>query len=365
MAKIPRPWSNKPLARSPSFWENVEMLPVTVFALDGAMASSVTVTLDVLAMANHACINAGRPPAFDVRLEGSGAKLFRPFLAFPEASHATPRLLIVPAQGLSKATSYAERLDAADAEHARRIIRRAADAGAHVASSCTGTLLVASSGILDGRRATTAWWLAPVFREMYPAVKLDTADLIVTDALCTTAGAAMAQMDLMVGLVARHAGAEVAEVCARKMVLDERRSQTPYMAIGLLAASSESIARAAAWARQRLGEAISVNDLASAAGHSPRTFSRRVTAATGLSPIQFLQQLRVERAIELIESTQLPFEEIAFRVGYSDPSTLRGLIRRGAGVGPRDLRARGRHSRTLPIPPGVAALQPVNRTSAR
>ena len=332
------------------------MLPVTVLALDGAMASSVTVTLDVLAMANHACINAGRPPAFDIRLEGSGAKLFRPFLAFPEASHATPELLIIPAQGLSKAANYAGRLAATDAEHARRTIRRAAEAGAHVASSCTGTLLVASSGLLDGCRATTAWWLAPVFSEMFPAVRLDSAELIVTDGIFTTAGAAMAQMDLMVGLVARHAGAGVAEVCARKMVLDERRSQTPYMAIGLLAASSESIAKAAAWARPRLDGPISVNDLASAAGHSPRTFSRRVAAATGLSPIQFLQQLRVERAIELIESTHLPFEQIAFRVGYADPSTLRGLIRRGAGLGPRDLRARRRGANGRTLSPGSNAI---------
>jgi transcriptional regulator GlxA family with amidase domain len=179
---------------------------------------------------------------------------------------------------------------------------------------------------------------------------------VLSDGRFTTAGAAMAQMDLMVGLVARHAGAEVAEGCARKMVLDERRSQIPYMAIGLLAASSESVARAAAWARPRLGEGIGVKDLALAVGQSPRTFSRRVVAATGLSPIQFLQQLRVERAIELLESTLLPVEEIAYRVGYSDPSTLRSLIRRGAGLGPRDLRARARSSepRMLAPPPGLA-----------
>ena len=112
------------------------------------------------------------------------------------------------------------------------------------------------------------------------------------------------------------------------------------MAVGLLAASNESVARAAAWARQRLGERIGVNDLAAAVGQTARTFSRRVTSATGLSPVQFLQQLRVERAVELIETTTLPLEEVAFRVGYSDPSTLRALIRRGAGVGPRELRAR-------------------------
>ena len=318
------------------------MLPTTVLALDGALASSVAITIDVLAMANRTCLNAGRPPAFDVRLVGSGSDAFRPFLAFAEARHDVPELFIVPAQGLSKAPSYRERLDAPDATEGRGRICGAAAAGAHVASSCTGTLLLAGTGLLDGRRATTAWWLAPVFRDFFPDVRLETDELVLTDGAFTTAGAAMAQMDLMVGIVARHADAEVADSCARRMVLDERRSQVPYMAMGLLAASNESVARAVAWARPRLGERIGVNDVAAALGLSARTFSRRVVAATGMPPIQFLQRLRVERAIELIETTTLPFEEIAFRVGYSEPSTLRALVRRGSGLAPRDLRARVR-----------------------
>jgi transcriptional regulator GlxA family with amidase domain len=239
------------------------------------------------------------------------------------------------------------------------------EAGGLVASSCTGTLLVASSGVLDGRLATTAWWLAPVFKNLFPTVELDTAQLVLTDGPCTTAGAAMAQMDLMVGLVARHAGAQIAESCAQRMVLDERRSQTPYMAMGLLAASSESVSKAVAWARPRLGDGIGVNDLARHVGQSPRTFSRRVIAATGLSPIHFLQRLRVERAVELIESTPLPFEEIAYRVGYSDPSTLRALIRRGAGAGPRDLRARARKAVHEVPSPAISAAAEGKRVSRR
>lgn len=332
------------------------MLPITILALETALASSVAITIDVLAMANHICASAARPPAFAVRLVGPGAKLFRPFLAFPEATHDVPALFIIPAQGLSKAEDYRTRLADPDARAARDLILAAEAADAHLASSCTGTLLLASTGLLDERRATSAWWLAPVFHDLYPAVSLDTAELVLSDGAFTTAGAAMAQMDLMVGLIARYAGAEIAEGCTRRMLLDERRSQTPYMAIGLLAASSESVARAAAWARPRLGERIGVNDLAAAVGQSARTFSRRVTSATGLSPVHFLQQLRIEQAIELIETTTLPFEEVAFRVGYSDTSTLRGLIRRGAGVGPREIRARARPAtaRSLPPPPGVA-----------
>lgn len=332
------------------------MLPTTILALESALASSVTITIDVLAMANRICASIDRPFSFDIRIVGPGAPLFRPFLPMPEATHDEPSLFIIPAQGLSKSDCYRARLAQPDAQTAREVIKAAAKTGAHITSSCTGSLLLASTGLLDGKRATSAWWLAAVFKELYPAVVLDTDELVLSDGGITTAGAAMAQIDLMVGLVARYAGAEIAEGCARRMILDERRSQVPYMAIGLLAASSESVARAAAWARARLGENISVNDIAGAVGQSPRTFSRRVVAATGMSPVRFLQQLRVERAVELIETTTLPFDEVANRVGYSDPSTLRGLIRRGSGLGPRELRARVRSSggRSLPTPVGLA-----------
>jgi transcriptional regulator GlxA family with amidase domain len=314
----------------------------TVIALDGALASSVTITLDVLAMANRICHELGRPGVFDVRIAGSGAAAFRPFLAFAEAEHAAPELLVIPAQGFSKAVSYAERLAEPDADEARALILDAAAAGADVTGSCTGALLLASTGLLAGRRATTAWWLAPVFREMFPDVRLDTRELILSDGPFTTAGAAMAQMDLTVGLIARYAGADIADACARRMILDERRSQVPYLAVGLLAAADDTVARAAAYARSRLGDPVGVNDLADAAGAAPRTFARRVARVTGLSPVQFLQRLRMERAVELIETTALPFDEIAYQVGYADPSTLRGLLRRSLGMGPREIRAKVR-----------------------
>jgi len=324
------------------------MLSVSILALETALATSVSITIDVLAMANHICVAAGRPPAFEVRLVGSGAHLFHPFLAFPEAQHDLPDLFIIPAQGLSKSEDYAARLAQPDAEEARQLIHAAAGPRTRIASSCTGTLLLASTGLLDGHRATTAWWLISVFNELYPAVTLDTAELVLADRMFITAGAAMAQMDLMVGLIAQYAGAEIAEGCAQRMILDERRSQIPYMAVGLLASSSESVAKAAAWARPRLGDGIGVNDIAAAVGQSARTFHRRVGAATGLSPIQFLQQLRVEKAVTLIETTTLPFEEVAYRVGYSDPSTLRELMRRAGGLGPRELRSRVRRRSRSP-----------------
>lgn len=333
------------------------MHQVTILVLETALASSVAITIDVLEMANRICLAEDRPAPFAIRLVGSGAHLFRPFLILPESVHQSPSVMIVPAQGFSKDASIRDRLEQPDVEEAGRMVRAAFDDGAHLASSCTGTLLLAREGLLNERSATTAWWLAPTFADLFPRVQLNTSELIVTDGRVTTAGAAMAQMDLMVGLIGRYAGTSVAEACARRMLLDERRSQTPYMAIGLVAASNSSVSNAAAWAKSRLDQPISVADLAAVVGQSPRTFARRVVAATGLPPVQFLQRLRVERAIELLESTTMPFEEISYRVGYSDSSTLRWLIRRGFGMSPRDLRARARKSRTEQFAPnGMIAL---------
>ncbi|MBA3666720.1 MAG: helix-turn-helix domain-containing protein [Sphingomonas sp.] len=308
--------------------------------MSNAMASSVAITLDVMAMANSICRADGRPNAFEIRLRGSGSRAFADFVAAPAISDEPATLIIIPAQGFSKAECIASRLAEPDTAEAGDWIKAAAGGGARITSSCTGTLLLASTGLLDDRRATTAWWLAPTFRQLFPKVQLDTRELVTTDGPFTTAGAAMAQMDLMVGVIARHAGARVADGCARTMILDERRSQAPYMGISLLSAGDDSVSKAASWARSRLDVGISVDDVASAVGMSPRTFARRVHRTTGLSPVYFLQQLRVERAVELIETTRLPLEEIAVRVGYAEPSTLRALIRRGFGFGPRELRAR-------------------------
>lgn len=316
------------------------MAVVDVIILPRAMASSVAITLDVMSVANVICRRDGRPPAFEIRLRGEGARSFTDFVGTPVVSDDPASLVIIPAQGFTKAECIATRLDEPDVAEAGEWIKASVSGGARVASSCTGTLLLASTGLLNHRRATTAWWLAPVFLKLFPDVRLDTRELVTKDGVFTTAGAAMAQMDLMVGVVARSAGAQVAEGCARTLILDERRSQLPYMGIGLLSAGDDSISKAAAWARARLEEGVSVAQVASAVGMSPRTFARRVHRTTGVSPINFLQRIRVERAVELIETTRLPIEEIAARVGYSEPSTLRALIRRGFGLGPRELRAR-------------------------
>jgi len=317
------------------------MIIVDVLVLKGAMPSSVVLTIDVLATANQIRISAGRAPAFAVRVSGSGARATRAFvggaLRGAEPTGAA-KIVIVPGLGLTTESAVADRLAQRDAVAARRTLTDAAASGAEVCTSCSGTFLFAAAGLLSGRRATTTWWLAPLFRRLHPEVRLDTDALVVVDGPVTTAGAAMAQIDLTLSIVARHAGARLADQCTRYLLLDQRRSQSRYMALGFLAASDERVARAEAWARKRLGQNFTVDDLAAAVGMSPRSFARCVARATGLSPVRFLQRLRVERAMELLETSRLSFDAIAHQVGYAEPSTLRRLIRRNGGERPRALR---------------------------
>jgi len=319
------------------------MLQVEVMVLTGAMPSSVAITTDAIATANRLREVEGRAPAFALRFSGSGRRIAAHLCNGADQPSRTDAssdadLVVVPGLGATTETAISERLGRKDVLSAMRALSRVVDRGGEVAASCSSVFLLAESGLLGGRRATTTWWLAPLFQRRYPAVRLDPDAMVVADGLVTTAGAAMAQLDLMLALIARHAGADLAERCARYLLLDGRRSQAQYMAVGYLAAQDAHVARAERWAREHLATGISARELAEAAGLSTRTFARRVERATGLSPVRFLQRLRVERAVELLETTACTVEEIARRVGYAEPTTLRRLLRRNAGARPRELR---------------------------
>jgi transcriptional regulator GlxA family with amidase domain len=208
-----------------------------------------------------------------------------------------------------------------------------------LAGSCASTFLLAETGLLDGRRATTTWWLAPLFMRRYPDVELVKDRMVVADWPIATGGAAMAQMDLMLAVVSRFAGANLARACANYLLLDERRSQAPFMAITYLASLDPKIARAEKWVRNNIARDFAMEELAEAVALAPRTFARRITAACGVSPIQFVQQIRIETSRYLLETTRLSIEEIARQVGYAEPSTLRRLIRRDTKHSPGHFRA--------------------------
>ena len=297
------------------------MTKVAVLEIPGCMASSAAITHDVMATANRLSAAARRPLPFDV-------KTVRPGSRRNSAKPCNADLVIVPGLGSASADELDEKLKSPACRHARAMLADAFEAGATLAASCASTFLLAEAGLLAGRRATTTWWLAPLFRRRYPDVDLVTDQMVVADWPIATGGAAMAQMDLMLAVVGKFAGPRLARACANYLLLDERRSQAPFMAITYLAGQDPRIAKAESWVRRNIARDFAIEELARAVALTPRTFARRIAAICAITPIQFVQRLRIETARALLETTRLPVEEIARRVGYAEPSTLRRLIRR-------------------------------------
>ena len=297
------------------------MTRVTVIEIEGCMASSAAITHDVMATANRISGTSKRALPFSVTTLRCG----------PRRSSGMVRgtdLVIVPGLGTPSAEELDAKLKSLVCRRVRDMLVDAFDAGAMLAAPCASTFLLAETGLLDGRRATTTWWFAPLFRQRYPKVELVADRMVVADWPIATGGAAMAQMDLMLAIVGKFAGPKLASACANYLLLDERRSQVPFMAINYLANQDPKIAKAEKWVRDHIARDFTMEELAAAVALAPRTFARRIAATCGVSPIQFVQRIRLETARYLLETTRLSVDEIARQIGYAEPSTLRRLIRR-------------------------------------
>jgi transcriptional regulator GlxA family with amidase domain len=210
--------------------------------------------------------------------------------------------------------------------------------GALIAASCIGTFLVAETGLLDHREATTTWWLGPLFRQRYPNVLLDESRMLVPTDVGVTAGAAMGHLDLALWLI-RRASPELAALVSRYLLADIRSSQAPYIIPNHLAQADPLIQRFELWSRDHLKAGFSLQEAADALATSARTLQRRCQEVLGKSPLAYFQDLRVERAQSLLHGSGLDIDAIAAEVGYVDGATLRTLLRQRLGRGVRDLRA--------------------------
>lgn len=336
---------------------------IGVIAIDGALDSALALSVDIIAAANRIAVASGRPRPFALRTFAPRRRWIRSGAGYRIEVDATIEragaLDAVVLLGMNAPTEG--ELDAAlarpDVAAAGRFAARRASRGALVLASCSGSFVLASTGVLDGFRATTSWWLGPAFRARFPRVELCERSTLIASAgaaawprrgraargpRIVTAGAALSHADLMLWLVRRYAGPAIADLCLRYLVIDERPSQARYAVIEHLARSSDEVARADAWARRHLGEPFTIGDLARAAGVSERTLARRFQQALGTSPLRFVQRLRAERGAHLLQTTRDRVDAIASRVGYSDPVALRRILRRELGTTPRALRGSAR-----------------------
>ncbi|WP_395699735.1 GlxA family transcriptional regulator [Aquabacterium sp.] len=319
---------------------------IHVLALDGVFDTGLATALDSFATANELAAAQGlRSLHFDVSVVGLRRRVRTALgLGVPVQpagdARGRPDWVYVPAIGAKMPEQLTAALARADVRDAGAWLRERHAGGAHVAAACIGSFLLAESGLLAGEQATTSWWLGPLFRQRYPAVKLDETRMLVPSGDFATAGAAIGHMDLALWLV-RQASPELAAVVARYLIVDARPSQAPYVIPDHLAHADPLVERFERWARRRLGEPFSLDEAAAALATSRRTLQRRIEAVLGKSPLSYFQDLRVERAVHLLKTSRADIEAIAAQVGYADGVTLRALLRKRLGRGVREIRRAG------------------------
>ncbi|MBX3619808.1 MAG: helix-turn-helix domain-containing protein [Rhizobacter sp.] len=317
----------------------------TVMLLPGAYASSVAATLDLLGAAAALAPRLGVPtPRWRVLAPGGQAVALgagmsvaaRPLARRPVDDGA---VWVLPGLGLNSARLIRERLQQDDAQAVVRAVRTHAARGGAVAASCSAVFVLQAAGLLAGRTATTSWWLASRLREMEPACRVDAHRMVCADGPVVTAGAALAQADLMLHLLRTRFGAPLASAVSRMLLLDGRQAQAPFVVPELLADGDALVGRIIERVTEALPTPPGVAELARELGLSERTLARRVRARTGQSTLALVQSVRLNRARWLLETSRLSVEQVAEQVGYGDATALWRLMRRVAGASPRQFRA--------------------------
>lgn len=311
---------------------------IGVLAYDDCVASGINGFCDALAVANSL---AGRE-LFTTRVVSREGAPVRPFSGPPlcvDGPMDAPlrdnplweAIYIPPAYGL----------DAPPAELAAWAARAHAS-GAVACAACAGVFFLAEAGLLTGRAATTHWGLAAAFAARYPDVRLTPERMLVDGGDYVCAGGLTAYFDLALHLTARFASSELAASCARVLLLDPGRArQTPYMSlISPPLHGDASIVEAQKWLAKHYARPLCVKELAEAARLGERTLLRRFKKATGRTPREYLQALRIERAKRLLESGNASVDEIAAQAGHSDTPSFFRLFKGLTGLTPGEYRKR-------------------------
>lgn len=226
---------------------------------------------------------------------------------------------------------------AAFARHALEVSRR-------VAAPCTGAFILAESGLLDGRRATTHWVFARQLRERFPEVRVEEDRIFIVDGSVWTSAGMTASIDLALAMIEKDHGEDVARQVARKLVVYHRRAggQSQFSALLELDPKSDRIQKSVNYAKANLRNVLSVDELADAAGLSARQFSRAFRSETGQSPAKAVEHLRVEAARLLMEQGRHSMDVIAEQTGFADSDRMRRAFLRTLGQPPQTIRRNAR-----------------------
>jgi transcriptional regulator GlxA family with amidase domain len=312
-------------------------IKITLVAVPESFVSCLTGLYDTFEVASST-IAPGQID-FDVEIVAVSDPIQSRTSRFPIVPHRTidqveqTDVIIVPASAI--ATSWEP------GRHPEIVawMRKMYDNGSVTSSACSGGLLLAETGLLDGHTATTHWNETQRFRTHFPKVRLDLGkELVVAgdDHRLITSGASSAWHDLALHLISRYSGREAAQAVARFFMLQwHPDGQTPYLRFEPDFGHGDApILRAQAWIDEHWREPDVLNELSGIANLTERTFTRRFRQATGQSSTTYLQHKRIDEAKTMLERTTISVEEICWAVGYDDPASFRRLFKRLTAVTP-------------------------------
>jgi transcriptional regulator GlxA family with amidase domain len=323
------------------------MKKVTILALEQAMGTSVMGPMDIFCQAGLTWnFILGRTPAplFEVNIVTLGGE---PVTSF-NGAEIRPHLAAeeVAATDLILVSSFASFDTLACADRAGEWLRNHHSRGTVIGAICLGSFLLAATGLLDGKTATTHWGFVEHFRERFPRVLLRPDKLITDEGNLLCSGACHSYIDLSLHLIERFCGPDIALECSKAILHDRGRdTQKPYAVHRFRKDHNDQrILEIQFQLEENCGAHYDIELLAREHGMSRRSFERRFKTATGEPPLLYLQRLRVETAKQLLESNPQSFNEITCRVGYEDSSFFRKIFRKHTGLSPQDYRRKFRRA---------------------
>lgn len=215
-------------------------------------------------------------------------------------------------------------------------------AGAEIASICTGAFMLASSGLLDGKSCSTHWAAADTFKTMFPDVNLQVDKLITDENGIYTNGGAYSFLNLMIYLVEKYFDRQTAIFCSKVFQIEiDRQSQSAFTIFtGQKQHGDEMVKEAQAYIESNLHERISIEHLSSRFAVGRRNFDRRFIKATGNTPVEYSQRVKIESAKKAFENTRKTVNEVMYEVGYSDMKAFREVFRKITGMSPQEYRSK-------------------------
>ncbi len=316
------------------------MIKVTILGLYNSMATTIFGPMDILNQAGrlwNRVINSPQTPFFEVTIASADGQPIRSVNNILVQPHCSIKEIDQTDLIIIASATYIDKILEKNPELVPWL-RHQYNKGAHIASICTGVFLLAETGLLDGKSATLHWGFTEIFREKYPLVKLRQDQIYLDHGRLYCSAGVSAGMDLSLYLVEKFCGKRAAIESAKTMVLDMgREKQTPYDCFVAPKDHGDSlIIKAQEWIEQHQEESIDYDGLAKKFRMSRRSLERRFKNAAGVTPLGYLQNLRVEYAKRLLEEGTQTFNEITYKVGYEDISFFRKLFIRLTGLRPKE-----------------------------